>query len=76
MTIDLRGLSGNEPFIRVRELLRDSCPEDETLDLLIEEEGLAKRLKGFMSMSGCRVEIHPTPDGWIVRMTGRSCSCG
>jgi TusA-related sulfurtransferase len=76
MILDLRDLSGDEPFKRVREVLKDFCPEDEVVEVLLGSEALAKRMKGFMAMSGCNVDLLRTQDAWIVKVTGRNCYCG
>jgi len=76
MILDLRDLKGDEPFRKVREVLKDLCPEDEIFEIFLNNEALAKRMKGFMTMSGCNVELLRTQEAWIVKVTGRNCYCG
>ncbi len=76
MILDLRDLKGEEPLRKVREILRDLCHEDEALEIFLDSEATAKRMKGFMAMSGCNVDLLRTQDAWIVKVTGRNCYCG
>lgn len=75
MILDLRGLNGDEPLKRVREVLKETCPEDEVLEVIVGTEQLAKKMKAFMGMSGCNVELIIENDFWIVKSTGRNCYC-
>ncbi len=76
MILDLRDLKGDEPFRKVREVLKALCTEDEIIEIFLNNEAIAKRMKGFMAMSGCNVELLRTQEAWIVKMTGRNCNCG
>ncbi len=75
MRLDMRGLGQDEPLKRIRDILRNSCPEDEIIEVLIDSEQNAKRLRAFMSMSGCNVELLREGPQWIVKMTGKNCNC-
>lgn len=75
MRLDMRGLGQDEPLRRIRDILRNSCPDDEIIEVLIDSEQDAKRLKAFMSMSGCTVELSREGPRWIVKMTGKNCNC-
>ncbi|MFN3739942.1 MAG: hypothetical protein ACK4TF_04625 [Thermodesulfovibrionales bacterium] len=75
MRLDMRGLCQDEPLKRIRDILRNSCPDDEIIEVLIESEQDAKRLRAFMSMSGCTVELLREGPQWIVKMTGKNCNC-
>ncbi len=75
MLLDMRGEPDEETLKKVRDVLRYSCPEDETLEVLINSERSAKMLRAFLSMSGCQVETLRDGSNWIVKMTGKSCNC-
>lgn len=75
MLLDLRGYPEEESLKKVRDILRYSCPEDDILEVLISSENLAKKLKAFLSMSGCQVEFFRSGLNWIVKSTGKNCNC-
>lgn len=74
MVIDLRGYSEEESLRRIRDIIR-CYSEEEVLDILIGSEGLAKKVKAFMSMSGVKVECYQNSSGWIIKIIERTCNC-
>ena len=75
MLVDTRGLKDKEPFIKVRDAL-GLCTEEQMIDVLADSEALAKKIRSFMSMSGCAVLMERASEGWMLKMTGKSCRCG
>jgi|Deesub1362B_J571_1020462.scaffolds.fasta_scaffold00108_12 TusA-related sulfurtransferase len=76
MQVDVRGLRGKEPLLRVREVLASLCTDDERLEVLVSDQKEAKRVGAFLAMSGCKVEFHRQAEHWVVSMVGRTCRCG
>lgn len=75
MLVDARGLEHKELFLKVRDAL-GCCTDEQMIDVLSGSQAQAKKIMSFMLMSGCNVELNKTEDGWLLRMTGRSCHCG
>ncbi|MDA8172275.1 MAG: hypothetical protein M0033_00855 [Nitrospiraceae bacterium] len=76
IVVDVSGLRDKEPCRKVREAL-GLCNEGTLVDVLTDSEAEARRLRGFMQMSGCIVDLEKNKNGWMLRMKGRSCStCG
>ena len=73
--VDARGLKDKEPFIKVRDAL-GLCSGDQMIDVLADSQAQARKIMSFMAMSGCMVEMGKSEDGWLLRMTGKSCRCG
>ncbi|MDA8087212.1 MAG: hypothetical protein M0Z75_10975 [Nitrospiraceae bacterium] len=76
LVIDVSGLRDKEPCRKVREAL-GLCNEGTLVDVITDSESEARRLRAFMKMSGCIVDLERGERGWTLRMKGRSCStCG
>ena len=72
--VDARGLSLRDVFMKVRDAL-DRCAGEEMIDVLTGSRAQAKKVFACMIISGCNVEMVETGEGWMLRMTGRSCNC-
>ncbi|MDA8089388.1 MAG: hypothetical protein M0Z61_04095 [Nitrospiraceae bacterium] len=75
MIVDIRGLKDKEQFMKVRDAL-GCCTDEQMIDVLAGSHAQAKKIMSFMMMSGCVVEMVQSEDGWLLKMTGRSCRCG
>ena len=73
--VDVKGLRGKEPFIRVRDAL-GSCREANLIDVITDSEDTERKLQSFMVMSGCVIERKKSQDGWMLRVNARNCRCG
>ncbi len=74
MLVDLRGTAEKNLFSELRDIIR-SLDCDELLDVVVESMAVAKKVKCFLSMSGCDVEIIDSQNCFIIKMKSRNCNC-
>ncbi len=74
MQIDARKLGEQELLARLKEIFSSSreCG-DIALEILVNTEAEANRIKAFASMSGCRAGIDKKGDFIIIHLKGNPC---
>jgi hypothetical protein len=59
----------------MRDLLADHCGREVSVEVFLSSSGETKRLRAFVSMSGCQTEVEEKEGYYVVRITGSVC-CG
>ncbi len=73
MHIDARELEYQELVLKVREILASCHGNDVNIEILISTLAEAKKVKSFVSMSGCKSEIDKKDSYYIMRIKGTPC---
>ncbi len=73
MIVDARTLETRELLLRMREVLADNCGREVFIEVFLSAENETKRLKAFVSMSGCQTIVEKKEGYYIVRITGNVC---
>jgi hypothetical protein len=73
MTLDARTLDTKELLLRMRDLLADRVGQEVAVEVFLSGEKEMKRLKAFVSMSGCQTITVQKEGYYIVRITGSVC---
>ncbi len=73
MTVDARTLDSKELLMRMRDLLADHCGREVSIEVFLSGERDTKRLRAFVSMSGCLTTVEQKEGYYIVRVTGSVC---
>ncbi len=73
MIVDARTIASRELLLRMRDLLADHCGREVSVEVFLAGEGDAKRLRAFVSMSGCKTIVEKKEGYYIVRITGNVC---
>lgn len=73
MHIDARELEYQELVLKVREMLTSKHGNDVNVEILISSIDDAKKVKAFVSMSGCKSEIDKKNSYYIMRIKGTPC---
>jgi len=64
----------HEVLLELREVLKANCGAEEVfIDVLLATMRDAKRVRAFMSMSGCSTNIDKADGHFVVRASGRAC---
>ncbi len=74
MQLDARDLKPEELFRKLKQML-SSCGSNESIEVLVCDRVTAKKVKAFVSMSGCPVEIEQKGHFFILRITENTCGC-
>jgi hypothetical protein len=73
MTIDARALDLKQLLLRMRDVLSDSVGQEVSVEVLLSSADETKRLRAFVSMSGCLTTVEKKEDYYIVHITGSVC---
>jgi hypothetical protein len=73
MQLDARDLDSKELFLRLRDILASKRGSEVDLEIKIRSAGETKKVKTFVSMSGCRTEIEKTEECYIMHISGIPC---
>ncbi len=73
MIVDARTLETRELLLRMRDVLADHCGQEVFIEVFLSGEGETKRLKAFVSMSGCQTVVERKEGYYIVHITGNVC---
>lgn len=73
MFIDARTLEHQELVLKIREILAAKHGCEVQIEILISTMAEVKRIKAFVTMSGCKVEIDNKDDYYIMYVTGAPC---
>ncbi len=73
MVIDARNLQLEELFRRLREILASKIGTEVFIEILFDTHTDTKKIKAFVSMSGCQMEIGEKEGDKILRITGSPC---
>jgi hypothetical protein len=73
MTVDGRTLDLKELLLRMREVLADHVGHEVSVEVLLSGPAETKRLRAFVSMSGCQTTVEKKEDYYIVHITGSVC---
>lgn len=76
MYIDGRGISVEDTMKKMREIARTQCGTAVDLEVEVDTKEDAMKIKGFASMTGCKVEIKKKNTGYLMNISGTSCKCG
>ena len=73
MIVDARTLDSKELLLRMRDVLADHCGREVSVEVFLSGERDTKRLRAFVSMSGCQTVVEQKEGYYIVRITGSVC---
>lgn len=73
MNIDARQLDSLTLFLKLKEILEASHGIDVNIEIRISTAAETKKIKTFISMSGCRADIEKIEDYFIMRIRGTPC---
>jgi hypothetical protein len=73
MIIDARTLDLKQLLLRMRDVLSDSVGREVSVEVLLSTADETKRLRAFVSMSGCLTTVEKKEDYYIVHITGSVC---
>lgn len=73
MIIDARNRELKELFVKLKEILESKVGTDVFIEILIDPFTDVKKIKSFVSMSGCRTDVEEKGEYYIVRLTGTPC---
>ncbi len=73
MHIDARDFELQDLLKKLKDLLASSRECNMDLDILVKTVSEAKKIKGFVSMSGCSTEIDKKDNFYIIHVRGVSC---
>ncbi len=73
MIVDARTIDTRELLLQMRDILADKCGQDVSIEVFLSGEGDTRRLKAFVSMSGCQTIVEKKEGYYIVRITGNVC---
>ncbi len=73
MIVDARTLDSRELMLRMRDLLANHCGREVSVEVFLAGERDTKRLRAFVSMSGCQTVVEEKEGYYVVRITGSVC---
>jgi hypothetical protein len=73
MVLDASNLETRELLLQLRELLASQCNLEVRIEVILGTKVDAKRVKAFVSMSGCSVEISDAEGRRTLLITGSVC---
>ena len=73
MQIDARELDLQELLKKLKEILSSRCGSTLDIDILVNTLSEAKKITGFVSMSGCTAEIDKKDNYLIIHVRGIPC---
>ena len=73
MEIDGRYSELHEILLQIREILAASVGREVLMEVLIKTPNEARKVKAFVSMSGCKVHMDKKNGHFVVRVTGAVC---
>jgi hypothetical protein len=71
--IDARNIALKELFITLREILESKRGKDVFIEILIDTNSNAKKIKSFVAFSGCQSAINKKDGYFIIQITGIPC---
>ena len=74
MTLDVRGLPRKDAFLKVREGLKE-MNDTELITVIEASEPDARKMRGFLEMTGMPSVIARESDHWTVTSTCGKCRC-
>ncbi len=76
MIIDGRGIQIEETLKKVREFLNTRCSLEDAVEVLLSSTEDAKKVKAYVSMTGCITEVKKIDDHYSMIVSGGTCRCG
>ena len=73
MYIDARTLEHQELVLKIREILAAKHGCEVNIEILISTMAEVKKIKAFVTMSGCNAEVDKKDDSYIMHVTGAPC---
>ncbi len=73
MHIDARELESHDLLIKLKEILSSNRECNMSIDILVKTVSDAKKIIGFVSMSGCTAEIDKKDNFCIIHVRGIPC---
>lgn len=73
MYIDARILEHQEVVLKIREILAEKHGCEVQIEILVSTMAEVKRIKAFVTMSGCIVETDKKDNYFIMHVTGAPC---
>jgi hypothetical protein len=73
MIVDARALDLKELLLRMRDVLADRVGQEVSVEVLLSTAAETKRLRAFVSMSGCLTTVEKKDDYYVVHITGSVC---
>jgi hypothetical protein len=73
MILDARTIDMRELFAQMRDLLADHVGQEVSVEVFLSGERDTKRLRAFVSMSGCQTIVEQKEGYYIVHITGSVC---
>lgn len=73
MTIDARELESHELFRKLKDILTSKVGTDVFIEILFDTRPAAKKVRAFISMTGCQTELEEKEEYYVLRVTGSPC---
>jgi hypothetical protein len=73
MLIDARKLKSQELFLQLRDILGSKRGCNVQIEILINTLKDTKKVKAFVSMSGCNTNVEKKNDYYILHVSGTPC---
>jgi len=73
--IDVRGIRGQDVFVKIRETVSQYCGKELEAEILTDDSQAVPQIKAFSAMSGCTCEIEEEEGHWNISIKGDACSC-
>jgi len=76
MRLDGRSLEEKEVLLRLRDIFREHAEQEISLDVLLADEQLTRRVRAFCAMSQLATSVTKKNGLFAVAVRGRPCRCG
>jgi TusA-related sulfurtransferase len=73
LTIDARQFTSKELFIKLKDILASQRGCDVSIEILTDTGEMSRKIKAFISMTGCHTESEKKEGYYIIRITGSPC---
>lgn len=71
--IDARRLKPEELFMKLKEILESKMGMNVLIEILLDRHSAAKKVRAFVSMTGCQTELEEKDGYYVMRVTGSPC---
>jgi len=71
--LDANTQSLEQIFLKLKEILASKFGSEVSIKVLTNSEADAKKVKAFVSMSGCQTNVDKKDECYIIHITGSPC---
>lgn len=71
--LDVRSLGSEEFFIKLREILASKRGKIVSVEIFAEKLYDVKKIKTFVSMTGCQTAVEGSEGNYVINVTGTPC---